>query len=231
MPIPIPKFLTQREKDPKFTTDNYWARFQYNIISNIKTKPDKLLDKQKKVAASSSTATQLTADLNLYLEVLKSSFLEALGDEAIYEIQQRNPKQKVYQQSVDWIEVKWEECSQSSRNVTENLVELWNETRPKDLSILLQVGARVAQCKLDSMNLEEVEEHIQIAAFLSSVNEPKQAKSLWQKKDTKNGLHEYIRSTAEAEKELERKQNATKRRKPLKRQTTQARSRTILLEK
>ena len=54
------------------------------------------------------------------------------------------------------------------------------------------------------MSLKEVEEHIQIAAFLSTVNEPKQAKSLWEKKGTKNGLDEYIMSTAEAEKELER---------------------------
>ena len=68
----------------------------------------------------------------------------------------------------------------------------------------MEVGERVAQCKLDSITLKEVEEHIQIAALLSTVNEPKQAESLWEKKGTKNGLDEYIRSTAEAEKELER---------------------------
>ena len=105
----MPKFLTQRGTNSKFTTDDYWARFQYSNISTIKTKPDTLLDKQKKAAAS-STPTQLTDDENLYLRVLKGSFLEALRDEAIYEIQQRNPKEKVYQQSVDWIKAKWEEC-------------------------------------------------------------------------------------------------------------------------
>ncbi len=47
-------------------------------------------------------------DENLYLEELKGSFLEALGDEAIYEVQQRNLKDKVYLQSVDWIEAMWE---------------------------------------------------------------------------------------------------------------------------
>ena len=63
------------------------------------------------------------------------------------------------------------------------------------------------------MSLKEVEEHIQIAAFLSTVNEPKQAKSLWEKKGTKNGLDEHIRSTAEAEKELERIQKRNEKEK------------------
>ncbi len=54
------------------------------------------------------------------------------------------------------------------------------------------------------MTLKDVGEHIQIAAFLSLVNEPKQGKSLWEKKGTKNCLNEYIRSTAETETQLER---------------------------
>ena len=44
------------------------------------------MNKQKKTAAATD-ATQLTDDEKMYLEVMKGVFLEALVDEAIYEIQ------------------------------------------------------------------------------------------------------------------------------------------------
>ncbi len=204
--ITIPKFLTHRGAEPKWTTEEYWARFQYSIISAIKSKPDDLMTKSDQAAATDATVT-LTTDEQLYMEVLKGAFLEALGEDAISEIQQRNPKEKVYLQSVGWIKIKWEECYRSSRNVTENLVKMWNGTRPKDTTILqhwMEIGEKVAQCKLDSMTAQDIEEHIHVAAFLSTVNEPKEAKSLWEKKGTKAGLAEYIRATAEAESEIER---------------------------
>ena len=74
MLLTIPKVLTQRGTDPKFTTEDYWERFQYSIITTIKTKPDRLLDKQKKVAAATDVK-KLTDDETMYLEVLKSAFL------------------------------------------------------------------------------------------------------------------------------------------------------------
>ena len=66
------------------------------------------------------------------------------------------------------------------------------------------IGEKVAQCKLDFMTAKDIEEHIHVATFLSTVNDPKQAKILWANEGTKDGLAEYIRATAEAEKELDR---------------------------
>ncbi len=219
--IPIPKFLTQKGTEPKWTTEEYWARFQYSVISAIKSKPDDVMTKHNRAAAPDATVT-LTDEETLNMEVLKGAFLEALGDDAIFEIQQRNPKEKVYLQTVDWIKTKWEECYRSSRNVTENLVKTWNGTRPKETTVLqhwMEVGERVAQCKLDSMTAKDIEEHIHVAAFLSTVNEPKQAKSLWEKKGTKAELAEYIPTTAEAEKELERIQKKNQKERPSEKST------------
>ena len=64
----------------------------------------------------------------------------------------------------------------------------------------------MAHCKLDQMDGEVIEDHIHIAAFLSTVNDPKQAKAYWEKKTRKATLAEYIRATAEADKEMRRVQ-------------------------
>ncbi len=100
----------------------------------------------------------------------------------------------MYLQTVEWIKTKWEDCYKSSRNVTENLVKMWNGTRTKDTSTLqhwMDIGEKVAQCKLDTMTAQDIKGHIHIAAF--TVNDPEQAKALWERKGTKDGLAEYIR--------------------------------------
>ncbi len=89
------------------------------------------MDKHKQSTATDATVT-LSDDEKMYLEVLKGAFLEALGEEAIFEIQQRNSNDKVYLQTVEWIKSKWEDWYKSSWNVTENLVKMWNGTRTKD---------------------------------------------------------------------------------------------------
>ena len=53
------------------------------------------MDKHKQSIATDATVP-LSDDERMYQEVLKGAFLEALGKEAIFEIQQRNPKDKVY---------------------------------------------------------------------------------------------------------------------------------------
>ncbi len=80
------------------------------------------------------------------------------------------------------------------------------KTPPTTLQHRLDVGERLAHCNLDSMSATDIERNIHVAAFLSTVN-AKQAKMLWERKATKKGLDEYIRPTAEAEKEMERVQN------------------------
>ncbi len=172
---------------------------------------------QRSTATGAAATDMLTDEEQMYIEVLKGTFLEALGEEAIFEIQQRNPKDKVYLQTVEWIKTKWEDCSKSSRNVPENLVKMWNGARTKDTPVLqhwMDIGEKVAQCKLDSMTAQDIEGHIHIAAFISTVNDPKPAKALWERKGTKDGLAEYLRATAEAEKELERIQKKSDKEKP-----------------
>ncbi len=131
MPITIPKFIHAKTADPKFSTEDYWHRFQYSIIWTIKTKPDDLLKKQSQATATDATFS-VSDDEKVYPEILK----EALGEETVFEIQQRNPKHKVYQQEIKWIKERWEECFKTNKNVTENLVRLWNGTKSKYTTVL-----------------------------------------------------------------------------------------------
>ncbi len=116
------------------------------------------MDKQKRTTAADATET-LTDAKTMYIEELKGAFLEALDEEAIFEIQQWNLKDKVYLQTVDWIKSKRKDCYKSSRNVTGSLVKMWNGTRTKDTSVLqhwMDLGEKVAQCKLDSMAAKDI---------------------------------------------------------------------------
>ena len=63
-------------------------------IAANKTTPDTLLAKRKRASAAGATET-LSAEEQMYVEVLKGAFPEALGYEAIFQIEQRNPKEKV----------------------------------------------------------------------------------------------------------------------------------------
>ena len=195
----IPKFLTAKGTEPKYSTEDYWNRYQYSMLSTVKAKPDTLIAKMAAASAPNASAdTAFTDEGKLHLEVLKGSFLEALGDDAVYEIQQKNPKGKIYTKDIAWIKQKWEDCYKHTKNVAESLVKLWNGVRPKEKPILqhwIEVGEKVAHCKLDQMTVQDIEDHIQIAAFLSTVNDPKQAKTYWEKKINKATLAEYIRST------------------------------------
>ena len=105
MPIAIPKFIHAKGADPKLSTEDYWRRFQYSIISTIKTKPGHLPTKQSRAAATDATV-RLSDDKTVYLEVLKGAFLDALGEETVFDIQKRNPKQKVYQQEIKITSIK-----------------------------------------------------------------------------------------------------------------------------
>ncbi len=178
------------------------------MLATIKAKPDTLIEK-KRAAAVAGATKRLTDEYKLNLEVLKGSFLEALGEDAVYEIQQQNRKDKLYQQDIAWIKTKLEACYKATKNTAESLVKLWNGTRPKDKTTLqhwIEVGEKVAHCKLAQMKAKDIEDHIHIAAFLSTVNDPKQAKAYWEKKTNQATLAEYIRATAEADKEMRRVQ-------------------------
>ena len=87
----------------------------------------------------------------------------------------------------------------------------------------------MAYCKLDQMAAKDIEENIHIAVFLSTVNDPKQAKAYWEKKTNKATLAVYIRSTVEAEKQMRKvQQPSTKSDKDKPRLTQRRKSRTNL---
>ena len=95
------KFMSQRGEEPKYSTEEYWAKFTFHIIGKIKMEPDKLIEKEK--------ARTLNEEEKLNVKICKGAFLEAIGDDAIAEIQLRNPKDKVYLKDLGWIKGKWEE--------------------------------------------------------------------------------------------------------------------------
>ena len=72
MPVTIPKILTAQRADPKHSTDEYWQRFQYSVISTLKTKPDTLLTRYAAATAVGAAANlALTDEETLALEILK----------------------------------------------------------------------------------------------------------------------------------------------------------------
>ena len=111
---PIPEFITAKGVEPRYSTEDYWDRYQYSMLATIKAKPDTLIE-QKRAAAVAGATTTLSDEDKVNLEVLKGSFLEALGEDAVYEIQQQNPKDKIYQQYIAWIKSKWEDCYKATK--------------------------------------------------------------------------------------------------------------------
>ncbi len=70
MPVTIPKFLTAKGADPKYSTEEYWQRFQYSVISTLKTKPETLLTRYAAATATGAAANQaLTDDETLAIEI------------------------------------------------------------------------------------------------------------------------------------------------------------------
>ena len=90
--------------------------------------PDKLIEKEK--------ARTLNEEEKLNVKICKQAFLEAIGDDAIAEIQLRNPKDKVYLKDMGWIKEKWEENWKPDKNITEKLINLWNCYRDKRSNVL-----------------------------------------------------------------------------------------------
>ena len=76
--VVLTKFLQKRGEDPRYSTEEFWAKFTYQIIGTVKNKPDKLIELEGKDNNSEEIA--------LNIEICKGAFLEASGDEAIAEI-------------------------------------------------------------------------------------------------------------------------------------------------
>ena len=88
--------------------------------------PDKIIEKE---------TTSMTEEQKFTRVICKGAFLEALGDHAIAEIQLNYPIEEIYQKDLGWLKSEWEECYQQKRNITEKLIEDWNEHRDKRTDI------------------------------------------------------------------------------------------------
>ncbi len=85
------KFLQRRGDELRYSTDEFWAKFTYQVFGTVKNKPDKLIELEKK--------TDNSEEIALNIEICKGAFLEALRDDAIVEIQLKNPKTKIYERA------------------------------------------------------------------------------------------------------------------------------------
>ena len=113
----------------------------------MKSKPDKLIELKERTGNSD--------DIALNIEVCKRAFLEALGDEALAEMQLKNPKIKIYEQKLGWLKKKWRECWTPNKKLTEKLIKLWNSNREKGVDIYqhwLTVGESLARCNLNQLD-------------------------------------------------------------------------------
>ena len=138
------KFILKRGEEPKQSTEEFWAKFTYQIIGTVKKKPDKLTEVEGTTGISDEDA--------LNVEICTGAFLDALGDEALAEIQLQSPKAKIYDQKLKWLKEKWEACYKPNKNLTEKLLKLWSTNRDKNVDLFqhwLSLLASLARCNLD----------------------------------------------------------------------------------
>ncbi len=65
--------------------------------------------------------TDNSDDIVLNIEVCQGACLDALGDEALAEIQQKNPKAKIYEQKLGWLKEEWQACWKPNKNFAEKI--------------------------------------------------------------------------------------------------------------
>ncbi len=104
------KFLQKRGDEPRYSTDEFWAKFTYQVIGTVMNKPDNLVERERRNDNSEEIA--------LNIEICKGVFLEALGVEAIAESQLKNPRAKIYEQKLGWLKEKWQDCWKPNKNLT-----------------------------------------------------------------------------------------------------------------
>ena len=121
------KFLQKSGEEPRYSTEAFRAKFTYQIFGTVKNKPDKLIE----LEGNSSNSDEIA----LNIEICKGAFLEALGDEAIAEIQLKNPKAKIYEQKLGWLKEKWQDCWKPNKKLTEKLIKVWNGHRERGTDI------------------------------------------------------------------------------------------------
>ncbi len=143
----------------------------------------------------------------LNVKIYKGAFLEAIGDDAIAEIQLKYPKDSVYLKDLGWIETQWGDNWKPNKNITEKLINLWNCYSDKRSNVpqhWYKVGESLARCNFDQMEAKKIEEEMLVAVFLNTVKAPEQAKKFWEKREDRAALEKLVKTSVEVDKELER---------------------------
>ncbi len=125
------------------------------------------------------------------MKICKGAFLEAIGDDAIAEIQLKNSDDEVYLKDLGCTKEQWEENWKPNKNITEKLINLWNCCRDKRSNVLqhwYRVGESLARCSFDQMEAKKIEEEMDVAVFLNTVIARDQAKKLWEKREDREVL-------------------------------------------
>ncbi len=146
-------------------------------------------------------------EVALNIEICEGAFLEALGGEAIAEIQLKNPKAKIYEQKLGWLKEKWQHCWRPNKNLTEKLIKVWNGHRERgtdNYQHWLSVGEHLARCNLGQLDGKQVEKALHVAAYLNTVKDSELTKQLWEKRDNHDNMEKYIKAPVEADREFDK---------------------------
>ena len=187
----LPKFLESGVAEPKFSTKEYWNKYIFAMLLHpSKIQVDKLLQKQ------SDNATSLSEEEILNLQICKASFMISIGDQAVKEIQARNPKEDVFDKDLGWIKKKWQETWKSSEYQNQHFVKVMQAKREKS-ETLYQFWTRLSglavKCGIESLSKTAIENALQVGSFTVGVNDEEIVKSIWEKKPSFAELDKVIK--------------------------------------
>ena len=113
----LPKILDRGSAEPSISTEEYWNRFTLAMLLHpSKIQVEKLLTNQR------NDATEMTEDNKLNIHICKATFMMAIGDQTVKELQARNPKVKIFEQDLSWLKQKWDEAWTTSDLLNQKLV-------------------------------------------------------------------------------------------------------------
>ncbi len=194
------------QSEPKISTKDYWKQFTYAmLLHSSKIQVNELLTRQ-------GNATQtLTEEEKLNLRICKASFIMAIGDPTMKELQARYPKEDIHENDLKWIRNSWQEIWMKTEVQNQKFVKVM-QARKEISETMLQLWTRlsglVAKCNIDSMEKAEIENALQVAGFTNGVGDIEIVKTIWEKKMSFADLNKMIKDNQEAKQILKQQQSS-----------------------
>ena len=177
----LPKFLESGQTEPKMSTKEYWGKLNFAMLLHpSKIQVNELMAKQ------STAGTTLNAEELLNIKACKASFIMAVGDQTLKEIQARNPKEEVLEKDLKWTKEKWDEIWKTGQVQNQNFVKIMQAKKENSESVMqfwTRLSGLVAKCKLETIQTAEIENALQVAGFTNEVGDTEMVKSIWEKKN------------------------------------------------